>query len=336
MRLLAVATLFGLGCSNYSDIRPSNPVPGWAQDEISCDVPPACEGDAAAKCLCADLPAWQLQDVNQNSDRFTETYGLDAFAGKVTVLSFYKVNCDFCGQQMGYLQVMQDQLAAQGFDVAFATLLKKTGEIGTTCEAVSDCENGQTCEQGFCHSSQQKVMSQQRNSYGACALFDSPNCDGNEMTSQITIKYPVFQDTDAAYAWQNDHGGGSKDEIYVYRPDGKLAAYFRSASDRLVFASLPDYRHLRATLKALSLGKIACDSDNLCGEGQWCRQPELGTCGGSGFCVPQVEADDTGAAICAFELYPTPVCGCDQSTYGSACAAASSGVSLYDNGHCLD
>jgi hypothetical protein len=332
---LGAAVLLLLGCSNYRNIDAKAKVAGWAQEEISCEEPPECTSGLPSKCVCAERPTWQLQDINQSSERFTQTYGLDAFDSKVTVLSFYKVNCDFCVQQMGYLQVLQDQLASDGFDVAFATLIKKTGEIGTTCEAASDCTGDQTCEQGFCHSSEQKVMGQARNSYGACALFDSPNCNGRTMTSEVTVTYPIFQDTDAVYAWENHHDGGAKDEIYIYRADGRLAAYF-SAADRVVLADIAQYRSLKATLKALSLGKISCDAESPCAAGQWCRQPELGVCGGSGICVPDVERDDLGAALCPTQLYPQPICGCDQTTYHSACAAASRGVSVYDRGHCLE
>lgn len=339
MRYLAACVLL-VGCSDYRSIDPQSRVAGWAQSELSCDTPPACEGGAPSHCLCAERPDWQLQNVNQNSERFMETFGLDAFDGKVTVLSFFKINCDFCEQQMGYLQVMQDQLASEGFEVEFATILKNTGEVGTTCEAAADCAEGQTCEQGFCHSAQQKEMAASRNSWGACALprlmsFESANCDGTESSSNVSVAYPIFQDTVALNAWENHHDSGAKDEIYVYRADGRLAAYY-SAAERVELAQQSQYRSFKSTLKALSLGKLACDADNPCAEGQWCRQPELWTCGGAGFCVPNVDADDLGVPICPMELYPQPVCGCDQKTYSSACVAASQGVSLFDRGHCLD
>ena len=334
MRYLALAVLIA-GCSDYRSIQPKQRVGGWEQTEVSCDAPPACEGGAASQCVCADLPTWQLQDVNQNSERFMETFGLEAFEGKVTVVSMYKINCAFCAQQMGYLQVLKDQLASEGFDVAFATVLKNSGEVGTTCTAASDCGDGETCEQGFCHSSEQKVMSELRNSYGACALHATDSCDGNERTSQVQVNYPVFQDTQADHVWLNAHDGASKDEFYVYRADGKLAMYV-SAGERIVLSDLNQYRSFKATLKALSLGKVACDADNPCGEGQWCRQPELAVCGGSGYCAPNVEQDASGAPLCPVDLYPTPVCGCDQKTYTSACIAASQGVSVFDYGHCLD
>ena len=334
VRLLFLAVLL-IGCSDYRNINPKLRVAGWEQSEVSCEDPPACEGDAASQCVCAERPTWQLQDVNQNSPRFTETFGLDAFAGKVVVLSMYKVNCAFCAQQMGYLQVLKDHLASEGFDVEFATLLKNTGEIGTTCTAVSDCVEGETCEQGFCHSAAQKVMSERRDSYGACALFASPNCDGNERSSQVSVTYPVFQDTAADHAWETAHDGAVKDEFYVYRPDGRLALYV-SAAERIVLSDLTQYRALKAKLKAMALGKVACDAENPCGEGQWCRHPEIATCGASGYCAPHVEVNESGQPICPVELYPQPVCGCDQTTYANACIAASQGVSIFDRGHCLE
>ena len=334
MRLATLSVLL-VGCSDYRSINPKLRIAGWQQTEVSCDEPPTCEGEAASHCVCAERPAWQLQDVNQNSARFTETFGLDAFEGKVVVLSLYKVNCAFCAQQMGYLQVLKDHLAGEGFDVAFASLLKNSGEVGTTCGDVSDCTDGQTCEQGFCHSSAQKVMSAQRDSYGACALFNSPNCDGNERGSQVTVTYPVFQDTAADHVWATAHDGAVKDEFYVYRPDGRLALHV-AASERIVLSDLAQYRAFKAKLKAMALGKVACDAQTPCAEGQWCRQPETAVCGMSGYCAPNVEVNDSGQPVCPVELYPQPVCGCDGETYANVCIAASQGVSVFDNGHCLE
>lgn len=64
-----------------------------------------------------------------------------------------------------------------------------------------------------------------------------------------------------------------------------------------------------------------------CGEGEYCQFAE-GTCqivDNMGVCKPKPE-------ICTMDF--RPVCGCDGKTYGNACAAAASGVSLAHQGPC--
>ncbi len=69
---------------------------------------------------------------------------------------------------------------------------------------------------------------------------------------------------------------------------------------------------------------LACASDADCVSGEFCDTP-LGSCGGEGACTSAPDA-------CA-EIYQ-PVCGCDERTYGNACAAAAAGVSVLAPGEC--
>ena len=138
----------------------------------------------------------------------------------------------------------------------------------------------------------------------------------------------------ATHAWENNYGGSTKDEIYVYRKDGRLAAFY-PASNRIELMRRDQYGNLRAMLKALDVGKVACDADNPCADDQWCRKPEL-SCAPSGFCAPQVDRNESGSPQCPVELYPQPICGCDNKTYASRCVAAAAGVSVFEPGHCLE
>jgi hypothetical protein len=74
----------------------------------------------------------------------------------------------------------------------------------------------------------------------------------------------------------------------------------------------------------------ACGSRGLpaCGSGQYCAYPVSAACGAAdapGVCTDKPE-------VCA-DIY-SPVCGCDDKTYGNACEAAGAGVSVQRQGEC--
>ena len=69
-----------------------------------------------------------------------------------------------------------------------------------------------------------------------------------------------------------------------------------------------------------------CGADNDCADSEYCGTLELDQCGGDAKrCLTRTE-------VCTAEF--DPVCGCDGQTYGNACNAASSGVSVEALGEC--
>lgn len=66
---------------------------------------------------------------------------------------------------------------------------------------------------------------------------------------------------------------------------------------------------------------IACESDDACGDGEFCEFP-VGGCGEDGAMGTCMEIP----AICTLQL--DPVCGCDGIQYGNHCGAYAAGVSV--------
>lgn len=66
-----------------------------------------------------------------------------------------------------------------------------------------------------------------------------------------------------------------------------------------------------------------CTSNGDCASSEYCA---LTSCGGTGTCVPR----PVGACITLYD----PVCGCDGTTYGNACEAGQSGMSIDFDGEC--
>ncbi|MSP90328.1 MAG: hypothetical protein EXR79_00755 [Myxococcales bacterium] len=62
-----------------------------------------------------------------------------------------------------------------------------------------------------------------------------------------------------------------------------------------------------------------------CAAGEYCAAPAVGVCGGSGTCA-------TKPQLCP--AISQPVCGCDDKTYGNACAAALAGSNLSTSNAC--
>src|SRR5688500_18786618 len=92
-------------------------VSGCADDLEACPR-------GAASCPGARALAWQLPDVQPASPRHGQTYGLEAFRGKVTVLLMLDTLCGNCGPTALKMEQMVRELRAEGHDIAMVGLLK--------------------------------------------------------------------------------------------------------------------------------------------------------------------------------------------------------------------
>jgi hypothetical protein len=276
------------------------------------------------------VPSFNLEQVNPLASRTGERFGLDAFAGKVLLGSFYKSNCSLCEQQLGYLQVMHQQLTDVGYDVQMFVIIQAPLE-GHIEQHVAD-----------------RVTLWQRRPATVCEPpASSSYCDENR---EIAIDIPMFQDTLEAKVWENGFSS-RKDDFFVYRPDGKLFRFLgardRPESERYEPAVLLAFRAsfllLKQTLVDASYANAAsseggCNAQAPCGGNLWCRYG-LGVCGegdATGECMPPLATGVDGLTRCSADLIPAPVCGCNGVTYENRCLAAAEGQSLWQEGYCFE
>jgi hypothetical protein len=135
-------------------------------------------------------------------------------------------------------------------------------------------------------------------------------------------------------------GSSSGSTIAANAPDGGSCAVDECGPTPLPFGTTcRDGRPLSASCARGADGACAwqvgdCDDAKTCGgpgkvtcdPGEYCRRAS-GACGAdaTGFCVDVPDA-------CAQDWQP--VCGCNQTTYGNACAAAQRGVNVAHGGEC--
>ena len=87
------------------------------------EEPPKCGQPEGAACDEPDSwPTWALEDVQPDSPRFGQTYGLDVFEGKVVFVAYLVGWCGYCQSQTVALEKLRTELEADGVDVAFVTV----------------------------------------------------------------------------------------------------------------------------------------------------------------------------------------------------------------------
>ncbi len=104
----------------------------------SGDVAPPCDPSTDPTCPGAAMPAYVLEDVQPESARFGETYGLDVFRGDVTVVAILASWCSFCQSQIQELEGMSVDLALSGYTVNFVAV-NQTGAEDTLQNFLDRC-----------------------------------------------------------------------------------------------------------------------------------------------------------------------------------------------------
>ena len=88
-------------------------------------------GPDCPTCLGSDGTFWALEDVQPQSCGTGQIYGMEAFSGRVVVLSLLRSTCSFCQSQIQKMEEMALDLQASGIDVQFVVV----NEAGPTFEA---------------------------------------------------------------------------------------------------------------------------------------------------------------------------------------------------------
>jgi hypothetical protein len=129
-------------------------------------------------------------------------------------------------------------------------------------------------------------------------------------------------------------------EKTVDGPSGKAVHTFTSKGTGTYVVEMVSSGHLADLVLDLSCAGGNCSPDPqpgdfcggiagvACAEGLYCEYAPEAMCGAAdagGTCAVKPE-------MCTFEY--NPVCGCDDQTYGNACAAAAAGVSVASKGEC--
>lgn len=87
------------------------------------DAGPQTCGAGTTRCAAPDgWPTWQLEDIQPDSPRFGQTYGLDVFEGRVVFVAYLVGWCPYCQSQTSKLEELRLELEGEGVDVAFVTV----------------------------------------------------------------------------------------------------------------------------------------------------------------------------------------------------------------------
>lgn len=100
------------------------------QDETPCTQGPTCPGNPA--------PMWSLEDIQPQSDRFGESYGLEAFEGKVVFVAMLAAWCPYCQAQAEVMESMLQELREEGLEVEFA-IVNALSAVDTQQNLIDRC-----------------------------------------------------------------------------------------------------------------------------------------------------------------------------------------------------
>lgn len=126
-----------VGCGSDDD-GAGNGASDGANDAGGSADAGACTPDTSPRCAGAPAPTYALEDVQPQSDRFGETYGLDGFEGRVTVVALVASWCSFCQSQVQQLEGMSLDLRLTDHRVNMVAV-NQTGAEDTVDNFIERC-----------------------------------------------------------------------------------------------------------------------------------------------------------------------------------------------------
>lgn len=102
--------------------------PDCTGPQVAVPMPVGAEQPANPFMPGTSWPHFELSDFQPQSCLFGQTYSLESFKGRVTLLSLMRSTCEICQGTIGYLEQMQVQLELEGYEVYFVVINQPTYE----------------------------------------------------------------------------------------------------------------------------------------------------------------------------------------------------------------
>lgn len=111
-----------------SDTTSTTGDPDCTGPQVAVPMPAGAEQPANPFMPGTSWPHFELTDFQPQSCLFGQTYSLESFKGRVTLLSLMRTTCEICQGTIEQLEQMQLELELEGYEVYFVVINQPTYE----------------------------------------------------------------------------------------------------------------------------------------------------------------------------------------------------------------